>query len=66
MILGLLYSSGSYSDKAHAVIELYDWNQDGEIFINSVKKLLKSVFTVCGFLVIALHEGKESQELSSE
>lgn len=64
MLLGLLFTSGTYQEKAEAVISLYDKNGDGEIFVNSIKKFLRGIFLISAFLVPALYSNEQYAETS--
>lgn len=69
MSLGLMYTSGTPLEKAEGVIKVYDKNSDGQIFVNSVRRLLRDVFLISAFLVPALLrreeyvEGREEDEI---
>lgn len=53
--LGLLYCKGSLNEKIDAILEIYDGNHDGIIFIQSVKKLIKGVTTIAAVILPALY-----------
>lgn len=55
MTLGYLYARGTYNEMAESVTQIYDENGDGYIYINSVKKLLQSIFLISSFIIPAVY-----------
>lgn len=53
--LGILYCKGKAEEKINAIFTIHDKNGDGTVFVNPVRKLVKTLFSTAATLLPALY-----------
>lgn len=53
--LGILYCKGKAEEKINSIFTIHDKNGDGTVFVNPVRKLVKTLFSTAATLLPALY-----------
>lgn len=53
--LGILYCKGKAEEKVNAIFTIHDKNNDGTVFVNPLRKLIKTIISSATILLPALY-----------